>query len=91
MHGMGLNNKDMTPEEMKRPKIDFLKMSNPNYDSWHKFANECYSYMDYKEVQAKTIERSLNIQAQMYGEFCAICEREGMPLIKFEDYLKLDR
>ena len=64
-----------------RPKIDHSKMSSPNYDShWHDFANRCYSHMD-----------TLEEQAQMYGEFCVLCDREEMPLIKFEDYLKLDK
>ncbi len=26
--------------------------------------------------------------AQQYAEFCVRCDREGLPLIKIEDYLK---
>lgn len=47
-----------------RPKIDFLKMSHPNFPNfpdWDKFATDCYAFMDEQEAENKELKRRLDI------------------------------
>ena len=40
------------------------------------------------ENRKKLLTQELEI-AELYAEFCVMCDREGKPLIKFKDYIKL--
>lgn len=46
---------------------------------------------DYNIMAQATYNNEMYLlsKAQEYGEFCVMCDRKGMKLITFEDYLKL--
>lgn len=46
---------------------------------------------DYNIMSQATYENEMYLlsKAQEYGKFCVMCDRKGMNLITFEDYLKL--
>lgn len=48
---------------------------------------------NYNIMAKATYENEMYLlsKAQEYGEFCVICDRNGIKLITFEDYLKLDK
>ena len=49
---------------------------------------EDYQYNQAAESSYKR-EMYLLQMAQKYGEFCALCERENIKLITFDDFMKL--
>jgi hypothetical protein len=62
-------------------------VDNPDkYDS--RLINEAKHFINGYETALKLngVSKSL---AKQYAEFCIICDREGLPLIELDDYLKI--
>lgn len=38
----------------------------------------------------KIIDMEIDL-AEMYSHFCVVCDRQGRPLIKFKDFIKLNQ
>ena len=77
----------MTAKEYLEKELDFE-------DGW--FVEEVYpsQIIQWMEDYHKSKLNDLSLQnvsypvAQQYAEFCIRCDREKLPLIKIEDYLK---
>ena len=61
---------------------DPIPMKRPEEDTNNQTFKEqmLNDYIDYIETKA-----------QEYGEFCILCDRDNLPLIKFIDFLKLPK
>ena len=70
----------MTQEAQKLTAVEWLI-------NWSK-GNPVAFQSDYYEAiqQAKEMEKE---QIEKYAEFCVRCDREGLKLIHFNDYIKL--
>ena len=56
--------------------------------------NNHFNKVDFSRWLSKNREEILNMEmnlAEMYAHFCVVCDREGRPLIKFKDFVKLNQ
>jgi hypothetical protein len=77
------NNKQQTAVEWQFEQL---------FNSFEKFNNSEYTFDEYLKrnleirEQAKEME---NQQSQLYATFCLGCINKNLPVIKFEDWIKL--
>ena len=63
---------------------NFWTGSEIDFDSIYEFAED-YHNAKLKLLDIPIVSKSV---AKQYAEFCVRCDREKLPLIKIEDYLK---
>lgn len=69
---------------MKQTALDYLLSELQNVIELYKTE---WEELDSIVKKAKEMEKE---QAQMYATFCLRCMNENLPLIKFEDWIKLN-
>ena len=55
--------------------------------------NNHFNKVDFSRWLSYNKEKMINMEielAEMYAHFCVTCDREGRPLIKFKDFIKLN-
>jgi type IV secretory pathway VirB4 component len=78
------NNKQQTAVEWQFEQL---------FNSFEKFNNSEYTFDEYLKrnleirEQAKEMEKQ---RSQAYAAFCVKCDREKLPLLEFEDWIKLE-
>jgi len=79
---------DVIMEALTIPVVNYCYECNKPYDDKDREHGMCH------KCRQPIIEEQLHIPvvsyyvAQQYAEFCVRCDRENLPLIKTEDYLK---
>ena len=77
-----------TKEKIKELELNYGYKFNPKEK--HEFDWLCNLIKDVETVVSKneSLHDVSYYFAEQYAEFCVRCDREGLPLIKIEDYLK---
>jgi len=60
---------------MKEEIIEILR------ENWHHSYNDCIDDLLGLGIVSKSV-------AKQYAEFCVRCDREGLPLLELDDYIK---
>jgi len=50
-------------------------------ENWHHSYNDCADDLLSLDIVSKSV-------AKEYAEFCVRCDREGLPLLELDDYIK---
>ena len=56
--------------------------------------NKHFNKIDFSKWLSDNREKIVNMEidlAEMYSQFCVMCDREGRPLIRFKDFIKLNQ
>ena len=54
--------------------------------------NKHFNKIDFSKWLSDNREKFVNMEidlAEMYSQFCVMCDREGRPLIRFKDYMQI--
>lgn len=79
---------------MKRPEKIGEKLVSCNWQELAQTVLKNERYVDHLEKQLEQTNSSNDIQnvsksiAKQYAEFCVRCDREGLPLLELDDYIK---